>query len=65
MLQMKEFMLQFLSGSYTALMGEVRKMLQPGLGVSRLSRTDFIAFSELAATCTAFVRLREASLADM
>lgn len=56
---MKEFIQQFLAGGYGVLMGNLQKMLAPGLEISRLSREDFINFLEVAGLCTGFVRLKE------
>ncbi|KAK9864055.1 hypothetical protein WJX84_005214 [Apatococcus fuscideae] len=48
-----------LDGGYNRLMGVVRKQLEPGLGISRLDRPDFLHFFYLAHLATGFVRLQQ------
>ncbi|KAK9804992.1 hypothetical protein WJX73_009460 [Symbiochloris irregularis] len=58
--KLREFMQGFLvQGSYSRLMGCVRKDLEPGMGISRLPRDSFVQFLQLARTCTCFVRLQQ------
>lgn len=49
----------FLGKPYEKLMGNVRKDLDAGLGISRLPRTAFVHFMQLAAFCTNYVRLKQ------
>ena len=58
MIQLREYLTQLLEGSYDLLMSTVRKLLEPGLGISRLGRDDFLRFISLAQLCTSFVRQR-------
>lgn len=58
--RMKGFTQQFLAqGAYSHLMATVRKELEPGMGISRLSRDSFVQFLQLARACTAFVRVQQ------
>lgn len=62
MREMKQFVEQFLSGGYNILMGVVGKLLEPGLGISRLSRSDFVNFFQIAGVCTGYLRMKEVPL---
>ena len=53
---LKAFAEQFLSSSYNLLMGGLRKDLEPGLNISRLTEDDFLRFFKLAGFFTRFVR---------
>ena len=58
--RMKCFVQQFLAqGAYSHLMATLRRELEPGVGISRLSRASFVQFLQLARACTAFVRLQQ------
>ena len=59
MVRLRQYVEQFLETSYGLLMGAVRRSLEPGLGVSRLGREDFLRFLSVARLCTAFVRLKQ------
>lgn len=50
---------QFLSGSYNLLMSGLRRDLEPGLNISRLSEDDFLHFFKLAGFFTRFVRQQQ------
>lgn len=56
---LKEYAGQFLAAGYGLLMEGLRRDLEPGLNISRLSEDDFLRFFKLAAFCTAFVRLQQ------
>jgi hypothetical protein len=58
-IQLKQYMEQFLEGSYGLLMGPLRKSLEAGLGISRLGRPDFLRFIHLARLSTGYVRLKQ------
>ena len=59
MVRLRQYLDQFLDTSYGLLMGAVRRSLEPGLGLSRLGRDDFLRFLSVARLCTAFVRLKQ------
>ena len=44
LMQLRSYAEAFLEGSYNILMGSVRKELEPGLNISRLSSDDFLRF---------------------
>ncbi|BDA45591.1 Topoisomerase 1-associated factor 1 at N-terminal half [Coccomyxa sp. Obi] len=56
---LKAFAEQFLSGSYNLLMSGLRRDLEPGLNISRLSEDDFLRFFKLAGFFTRFVRQQQ------
>jgi hypothetical protein len=56
---LKAFAEQFLSSSYNLLMGGLRRDLEPGLNISRLSEDDFLRFFKLAGFFTRFVRQQQ------
>lgn len=58
-MKLRGYLEQLLEGSYGLLMGTVRKLLEPGLGISRLDRDDFLRFINFAKLCTSFVRQKE------
>jgi hypothetical protein len=62
---LKEYAGQFLQAGYNLLMEGLRKDLEPGLNISRLSEEDFLRFFKLAAFCTAFVRLQQVCHPDL
>lgn len=47
---------QVLEAAYDVLMDNVRSALEPGLGISRLAKEDFLRFLQLTAFFTAYVR---------
>lgn len=53
------------SGAYGQLMSTIRKDLEPGIGISRLSRESFVHFLALARACTCFLRMQQASIASI
>ncbi len=61
-IRLRAYLEQLLEGSYDLLMATVRKMLKPGMGVSRLGREDFMRFLGFARLCTSFVRQKQVSL---
>lgn len=56
---LKAFAEQFLSSSYNLLMSGLRRDLEPGLNISRLSEDDFLRFFKLAGFFTRFVRQQQ------
>lgn len=62
MIRLRAYLEQLLEGSYELLMATVRRMLEPGMGVSRLGREDFIRFLAFAKLCTSFVRQKQVDL---
>lgn len=54
--RLREFADQVLEAAYDVLMDNVRSELEPGLGISRLAKEDFIRFLQLTAFFTAYVR---------
>ena len=62
MIRLRAYLKQMLDGSYEMLMAAVRKMLEPGMGVSRLGREDFMRFLGFAKLCTSFVRQKQVNL---
>lgn len=60
LLQLRSYAEAFLEGSYNILLGSVRKDLEPGLNISRLSADDFLRFFRLSSFFTAFVRMQQA-----
>ena len=48
-----------LEGGYNRLLGVIRRQLEPGLGISRLERPDFIRFFSVAHLCTSYVRMQQ------
>ncbi len=59
LLILKGFAEQFLSSSYNLLMGGLRRDLEPGLNISRLSEEDFLRFFKVAGFFTCFVRQQQ------
>lgn len=59
LVQLRSYAEAFLQGSYNILMGSVRKELEPGLNISRLSSDDFLRFFRVANFFTTFVRLQQ------
>lgn len=62
LIRLKAYLEQLLEGSYELLMATVRKMLEPGMGISRLGREDFMRFLGFAKICTSFVRQKQVQL---
>ena len=60
LLQLRSYAEAFLEGSYNILMGSIRKDLDAGLNISRLSADDFLRFFRLASLFTGFVRRQQA-----
>ncbi len=58
-IQLRSYLEQFLGSSYGLLMAPLRKSLEPGLGISRLGRPDFLRFIHLARLATGYVRLKQ------
>jgi len=52
---------QILEAAYDVLMDNVRGALEPGLGISRLAKEDFLRFLQLTAFFTAYVRGKQVS----
>ena len=65
LLQLRSYAEAFLQGSYNILMGSVRKELEPGLNISRLSSDDFLRFFRVANFFTTFVRLQQVIVLHM
>ena len=65
LLQLRSYAEAFLQGSYNILMGSVRKELEPGLNISRLSSDDFLRFFRVANFFTTFVRLQQVIVSHM
>lgn len=59
--RLQGYLEQLLEGSYGHLMSTLRKMLEPGLGISRLGRDDYLRYITFSQLCTAFVRQTQAS----
>lgn len=59
LVQLRSYAEAFLQGSYNILMGSVRRELEPGLNISRLSSDDFLRFFRVANFFTTFVRLQQ------
>ena len=62
MIRLRAYLEQLLEGSYELLMATVRKMLEPGMGISRLGREDFMRFLAFSKLCTSFVRQKQVNL---
>ena len=62
LVQLRSYAEAFLEGSYNILMGSVRKELEPGLNISRLSSDDFLRFFRVANFFTTFVRLQQVTV---
>ena len=60
LLQLRRYAGAFLEASYNILMGSIRKDLEAGLHISRLSAEDFLRFFRLASFFTSFVRQQQA-----
>ena len=56
LLRLRIYAEQVLEAAYDVLMDNVRGALEPGLGISRLAKQDFLRFLQLAAFFTAYVR---------
>lgn len=54
--RLREYAEQVLEAAYDVLMDNVRGDLEPGLGISRLAKEDFLRFLQLTAFFTAYVR---------
>ncbi|KAK9840302.1 hypothetical protein WJX74_007181 [Apatococcus lobatus] len=48
-----------LDGGYNRLLGTVRKQLEPGMGISRLDRQDFLHFFFVSHLCTGYIRMQQ------
>lgn len=59
LLKLQGLLEDFLSCGYGPLMEVVRKQLEPGLSLSRLSPSDFLRFVQLARLCTSYVHQKE------
>lgn len=60
LVQLRAYAEAFLmGGAYNILMGSLRKDLEPGLNISRLSSDDFLRFFRLAAFFTTYVRIKQ------
>jgi hypothetical protein len=52
----------FLEAAYEVLMNTLRRDLEPGIGVSRLQRADFLRFFRMGAFFTRYVHLKQVTL---
>lgn len=62
LVQLRSYAEAFLQGSYNILMGSIRKELEPGLNISRLSSDDFLRFFRVTSFFTSFVRRQQVSV---
>ena len=61
--RLRQYADQVLEAAYEVLMDNVRGDLEPGLGISRLAKEDFVRFLQLTAFFTAFDRGKQARAA--
>ncbi|MEW5299072.1 MAG: hypothetical protein WDW36_002121 [Sanguina aurantia] len=62
--QLRGYCQEFLRSGYNCLLEVARRELEPGLGVSRLTSADFVAFLSLVRFFTSFVATQQQGAAD-